>query len=407
MEPQPLLVWKFGGTSVADPPRLRAVAERIVAAHRAGHRLVTVLSAMGRTTDELNVMAYAMAARPQLRELDALLSVGENISCALAALAVHDLGERAVSLTGPQAGIRTDDRHGNAQLHDIHPHRILEALDSGAIVLVTGYQGISPSGDVTTLGRGGSDASAVALAAALGLRECEIFTDVPGVFTADPRVVADARRLAMISREEMLQLAAAGAAVLQPRAVELALAHDVDIHVRSSFTTDTGTWLQEENVFEASEITGVAHREQESLYTVSDASPALISAALAERGAAVGAIVRLGTTIHFTAPGVEEPEVCAALSAVRVPIVVQDELGSVSVVGAGIGRRPDLTARALLILEAEGIEPRLVTSTPSRVCLHVPTRHVHRAVRLLHAAFGLHRDLAAERVLDGAARSIS
>src|ERR687891_53644 len=209
------------------------------------------------------------------------------------------------------------------------PTRWRRDLGSGAIVLVTGYQGISPSGDVTTLGRGGSDASAVALAAALGLRECEIFTDVPGVFSADPRVVSDARRLAVISREEMLQLAAAGAAVLQPRAVELALAHDVDIHVRSSFTTDTGTWLQEENVFEASEITGVAHREQESLYTVSDVSPALISAALAERGAAVGAIVRLGTTIHFTAPGVEEPEVCAALSAVRAPIVVQDELGSV------------------------------------------------------------------------------
>jgi len=407
MDRPSLLVWKFGGTSVADPSRLRAVAERMVAAHRAGHRLVTVLSAMGRSTDELNAMAYEMAARPQLRELDALLSVGENISCALAALAVHDLGARAVSLTGPQAGVRTDDRHGNAQLYDMRPHRVFEALDSGAIVLVTGYQGISPAGDVTTLGRGGSDASAVALAAALGLRECEIFTDVPGVFSADPRVVPDARPLAVISREEMLQLAAAGAAVLQPRAVELAMAHDIDIHVRSSFTADTGTWLQEVNVFEASEITGVAHREQEKLYTVSDASPAVITAALAQRGAAVGAIVRHGAEIHLTAPGVEEPEILAALSAAGARILFQDELGSVSVVGAGVGRRPDVTARALLALEAEGVEPLLVTSTPSRVSLHVPATDVHRAVRLLHSAFELHRDLAAEKGLDGVARSTS
>jgi len=386
---------------------MRAVAERIVAAHRAGQRVVTVLSAMGRSTDELNAMAYAMAARPHLRELDALLSVGENISCALAALAVHDLGAQAVSLTGSQAGVLTDDRHGNAQLHDIRPHRILEALDSGAIVLVTGYQGISPGGDVTTLGRGGSDASAVAIAAALGLHECEIFTDVPGVFSADPRIVPDARRLTVISREEMLQLAAAGAAVLQPRAVELAAAHDVDIHVRSSFTTDTGTWLQEENMFEVSEITGVAHRDRESLYTAKDASPALIAAALAERGAAVGAIVRHDTTTHFTAPGVEEPEVFAALSAVGVSTVVQDQLGSVSVVGTGIDRRPDMAARALLILEAEGVEPRLVTGAPNRVSFHVPAPEVHRVVRLMHAAFELHRDLAAEMGLHGVARSTS
>jgi aspartate kinase len=391
MAAQPLLVWKFGGTSVGEPGRLRAVAERMVAAHRAGNRVVTVLSAMGRTTDELNAMAYAMAARPQLRELDALLSVGENISCALAALAVHDLGARAVSLTGPQAGIRTDERYGNAQLWDVDPHRILEELDSGAIVLVTGYQGISSRGDVTTLGRGGSDATAVAVAAALELRECEIFTDVPGVFSADPRVVPDARMLPAVGREQMLQLASAGAAVLQPRAVELAAAHDIDIHVRSSFTSAPGTWLQEENVFEANEITGVAHREQERLYTVLGSSPALITAALAQRGASVGAIVRHGPETYLTAPGVDEPEVVAALSAAGAQIVLQDDLGSVSVVGSGIGRRPDVTARALLALEDEGIEPQLVTSTPSRVTFHVAGQAVQRAVRLLHAAFGLDR----------------
>jgi aspartate kinase len=403
----PPVVWKFGGTSVADPLRLRAVAERMVTAQRAGHRVVTVLSAMGSSTDELNAMAYAMSSQPQLRELDALLSVGECISCALAALAVHDLGSRAVSLTGAQAGIFTDDQYGNARLHDIRPQRIVEALDGGAIVLVTGYQGISPAGDVTTLGRGGSDASAVAIAAALGLSECEIFTDVAGVFSADPRIVPDARQLAAISREEMLQLAAAGAAVLQPRAVELAATYDIDIHVRSSFTTAAGTWLQEETVFEVAEITGIAHRERESLYTVCEASPAMITAALAQRGAAIGSIVSHGGEVHLTAPGVEEQEVVAALSTAGARVLLREDLGSVSVVGTGVGRRPDLTARALLTLEDEGIQPQLVTSTPSRVSFHIPHHSVHHAVRLLHASFGLYQDIGAERGIERAARSAS
>jgi aspartate kinase len=406
MGAQPLLVWKFGGMSLSDLTRLRAAAQRMVDAHRAGHQLVTVLSAMGSSTDELTALAYSMSARPQLRELDALLSVGENISCALAAMAVQDAGERAISLTGPQAGILTDGSHGNAQLWDVRPKRILEELDSGAIVLVTGYQGISPDGDVTTLGRGGSDASAVAMAAALGLHECEIFTDVPAVFSADPRVVPDARRLVAISRDEMLQLAAAGAAVLQPRAVELAAAHDIDIHVRSSITTESGTWIQEDAVFETFEITGVAHREREALYTVTGASPAMITLALAQRGATVGAILRNGSAIHLTVPGVEEPEVLEAVSTVGARIVLQDELGSVSVVGSGIDRRPDVTARALLELEAEGIAPQLVTSTPSRVTFHVAGRAVHRAVRRLHAAFGLHRSAGVEPGLDRVAQSV-
>ncbi|TQM44564.1 aspartate kinase [Pseudonocardia cypriaca] len=407
MGAQPLLVWKFGGMSLSDLTRLRAAAQRMVAARRAGHQLVTVLSAMGSSTDELNAMAYSLSARPQLRELDALLSVGENISCALAAIAVQDAGERAISLTGPQAGILTDGSHGNAQLWDVRPKRVLEELDAGAIVLVTGYQGLSPEGDLTTLGRGGSDASAVAMAAALGLHECEIFTDVPAVFSADPRVVPDARRLAAISRDEMLQLAAAGAAVLQPRAVELAAAHDIDIHVRSSFTTETGTWIQEEAVFETFEITGVAHRDREALYTVTGASLAMITLALAQRGAAVGAIVRDGSAIHLTVPGVEEPAVLEAVSTVGARIVLQDELGSVSVVGSGIGRRPDATARALLELEAVGIETQLVTSTPSRVTFHVAGDAVHRAARRLHTAFGLHRAAGVEPGPDRVARSVS
>ncbi|GAA0932458.1 aspartate kinase [Pseudonocardia zijingensis] len=407
MAAQRLFVWKFGGTSLAGTDRLRAVAERLVAAHRAGHQLVVVLSAMGGSTDELNAMAYSVSGRPQLRELDALLSVGENISCALAAMAVQDAGARAVSLTGPQAGILTDGAHGNARLREVRPERIRQELATGAIVLVTGYQGISPAGDVTTLGRGGSDASAVAIAAGLGLHECEIFTDVPAVFTADPRVVPGARPLAAISRDEMLQLAAAGASVLQPRAVELAAAHDVDVHVRSSFTNEPGTWLQEGAVFESFEITGIAHRDREALYTVTGASPATIMAALAERGAPAGAIVRNGSEIHLTAPGVEEPEVLEAVSATGAQIVLLDELGSVSLVGTGIGRRPDTMARALQALEAEDIEPLLVTSTPSRVTFHVMRRAVDRAVRRLHTTFGLHQAAAVALALDRAARSVS
>jgi aspartate kinase len=342
-------------------------------------------------------MAYAMSTRPQLRELDALLSVGENISCALVAMAVEDAGERAISLTGPQAGILTDARHGNAQLRDVRPQRILEELDAGAIVLITGYQGISPEGDVTTLGRGGSDASTVAVAAALGLRECEIFTDVPGVFSADPRVVPDARRLAAISRDEMLHLAAAGAAVLQPRAVELAAAHDIDIHVRSSFTAEPGTWLQQDAVFESFEIAGIAHRERETLYTVRDVSPATITAALAQRALTFGSLIRMDRNVQFTTPGADEAEVVGALSLVGVHVTMRDEFGSVSVVGAGIARRPDLTARAMLALEGEGIDPQMTTCAPARVCFHIPTDAVHRAVRLLHDVFVLHKEETAAK----------
>ena len=235
------VVWKFGGTSVADADRLRAVASQLVAARRQGMQVVAVLSAMGKTTDELVQLAYGLSAEPHPRELDALLSVGEMMSCSLAAMAVHELGERAVSLTGSQAGIFTDDSHGNARLVQICPKRIVEALEEGAIVLVAGFQGISGNGDVTTLGRGGSDATAIAIASVLGARECDIFTDVPGVFTADPRMVSTARKLTAVSHEEMLQLADAGARVLQTRAVELAAAHNIDVHVRSSFTFEPGT----------------------------------------------------------------------------------------------------------------------------------------------------------------------
>jgi aspartate kinase len=382
------VVWKFGGTSVADHGRLRAVAERMVAAHREGSRVVAVLSAMGRSTDELWEQAYAMSTQPSLRELDALLSVGEAVSCALAAMAIHDRGSRAVSLNAAQVGIVTDGAHSNARLRYVPTRRIIAELDAGAIVLVTGFQGVSEAGDVTTLGRGGSDASAVALAAALGLDRCDIFTDVPGVFTADPRLVPDARPLESLGHEEMLELAEGGAAVLQPRAVELAAAHGVDVHLRSGFTHESGTWIRRELPrLESLDVVGLAHRAHERLYAVPDVSPSRVVAALAARGASVGALVRHGGEVRFTAPGTEPGEVDAAFGDVGGGVRVHDDLGTVSVVSTGIARKPEITSRALGTLEGAGIEAFMLTATPGRVSVHVDAARVPHAVRLLHDTF--------------------
>ncbi len=386
----PPLVWKFGGTSVADHDRLRAVAERMVAAQRTGRRVVAVLSAMGKSTDDLVDMAYGISARPPLRELDALLSVGESISCALAAMAVAELGSRAVSLTARQAGIATDGAHGNARLVAVEPQRIHDELADGAIVLVTGFQGVSTNGDVTTLGRGGSDASAVAVAVALGADKCEIFTDVPAVFTADPRVVPDARRLCSIRHEEMLEMAEGGAGVMQPRSVELALSHGVDIHLRSSFSAEEGTWIRREadglESAGSTAVAGVAHRRQESLYAVDGVGAGAVVAALAERGISVGAVVPEPARVRFTAPGAEQAEVSAALDGVGA-VKVDQGLGSVSVVSLGIGRKPEIVAAALGALEDADIVPQLVTTTAGRATVLVASSEVDDAVRLLHRIF--------------------
>jgi aspartate kinase len=383
-----VVVWKFGGSSVADHARLRAVAERMVRARGDGYRVVAVLSAMGKTTDELSALGYRMSDRPPLRELDALLSVGESISCALAAMAIHELGARAVSLNGVQAGVLTDDQHTNARLREITPHRIVAALAANAIVLVTGFQGVSPAGDVTTLGRGGSDASAVALAAALGLTECEIFTDVPGVFTADPRLVPEARQLDALRHEEMLELAEGGAGVLQSRAIELAAAHGIDIHLRSSFTGEPGTWIRNESAtIESVEVAGVSHREHDWLYAAPDVSRAALAAALAARGASVGMMVADDGELRFTAPSADPAAVAAAVSATGAQVRVREDLGSVSLVSIGIARKPEIAARALATLQDAGIEPLFVISTPGRVSLHLSAPRVADAVRLLHDEF--------------------
>jgi aspartate kinase len=385
------LVWKFGGTSVADHARLRAAAERMVAAQRSGRGVVAVLSAMGSSTDELSEMAYRMSARPPLRELDVLLSVGESISVALASMAVAELGSHAVSLSGPQAGIRTDSQHGNARMREIRPVRIHEALAQGSIVLVTGFQGMSEEGDVTTLGRGGSDASAVALAAALGATECEIFTDVPAVFTADPRVVPDARPLASIRHEEMLEMAEAGAGVMQPRSIELAVAHGIDIHLRSSFSSEEGTWIRREPAelegAGSSGVAGVAHRRHETLYAAKDTDIAAVAIALAERGICLGSVLPDVAGHRFTTPGADPAEVVAALDSVGVSVKVEQRLGAVSVVSLGIARRPEVVVRTLAALRDAGIETRLMTTTPGRVSVLVDSEVVEDAVRLLHATF--------------------
>ena len=263
---------KFGGTSVADTEGIRRAAARVVAKREAGYQVVAVLSAQGRTTDELIAMAHEVSKAPQAREMDMLLSTGERISCALCAMAVHDLGQQALSLTGEQAGIVTDSTHTRARIVDVRVERVRAALDEGQIVLVAGFQGVTSDDDVTTLGRGGSDTTAVALAAALSAEVCEIYTDVAGVFSADPRIVADARHLLVLSFEEMLEMSASGAGVLQLRSVEYARNHGVRIHCRSSFTNDetsTGTFLvSEEELMEQPFVTAVTHSTDEARLTL-------------------------------------------------------------------------------------------------------------------------------------------
>ena len=260
---------KFGGTSVADAERIKRAARRIVSAREQGHRVVAVLSARGKTTDELISMAEEVSTAPDPREMDMLLSTGERISCALCAMAINDLGQRAISLTGSQAGIVTDTSHTKARILDVRADRIREALDEDLIVLVAGFQGVSTARDVTTLGRGGSDTTAVALAAAMEAEVCEIYTDVAGVFSADPRIVPDARKLPVVSFEEMLEMSASGAGVLQLRSVEYARNHGVRIHCRSSFTEAPGTFVVgEEETMERPLITAVTHSRDEARITL-------------------------------------------------------------------------------------------------------------------------------------------
>jgi aspartate kinase len=385
------IVMKFGGTSVADAEKLKSVARRLVAAREAGTRVVAVLSAMGHTTDELLDLARQISDLPDPRELDMLVSVGERISCALCAMAIHDLGHEAISLTGSQAGIVTDTVHGKAKIVDVRARRIHEALDRDEIVLVAGFQGVSPEHEVTTLGRGGSDTTAVALASALGAHVCEIYTDVEGVFTADPRLVPDARKLDLLSFEEMLEMASSGARVIATRSIEVARSHNVQLHVRSTFTDAPGTWIREEDekMLEKALISGVVHQREETVYRVDGVSAATLFAALADASVNVDTIVQTGSEIVFSAPVEDKVDAARTLDSLDVRWSARDDLGKVSLVGAGMKSHPGVAAKTFATLEAAGIETPIVSTSPIKIACHVASDDVDRAVCALHAAFEL------------------
>jgi aspartate kinase len=403
----PLVVMKFGGTSVADATRLKRAAARIVAKRRAGFRVVAVLSARGSTTDELIAAAEEVSSAPDPREMDMLLSTGERISCALCAMAIHDLGHRAISLTGSQAGILTDESHTRARILDVRAERIVAALEEDSIVLVAGFQGVSSAGrSVTTLGRGGSDTTAVAVAAALGARECEIYTDVAGVFSADPRLVPTARLLPQVSFEEMLEMAASGAGVLQLRSVEYARTHGVRIHCRSSFSSAPGTVVVDEaDTLEQPLITAVTHSTSEARLTlVGDAdepgAAARIFAALAEVGVNVDMIVQNEPSsagglaeISFTVPREDLADARAALAPLQGEAFAEssahEEMGKVSIVGAGMRSHPGVAARVFAVLAEEAINIEMISTSPIKISCVIPRSAVAPAVQALHAAFEL------------------
>jgi len=407
-----VVVMKFGGTSVADVEKIRNVATRLVRAREDGRRVVGVLSAMGDTTDELIRLAHEISPRPHPREYDMLVSVGERISNALCAMAVHDMGHEAISLTGSQAGIVTDTVHGKAKIAEIRATRINEALDAGKIVLVAGFQGVSAdSHDVTTLGRGGSDTTAVALAAALG-GPCEIFTDVEGVFTADPRIVPDALKLAIVSYEEMLEMAATGARVMMARSIEIARRYGVALHVRASFSDSEGTRIGEEGdlVLEKAIVSGVTHDASEAKATIlavpdSPGIAARVFRALADAGVNIDMIVQNvsahgATDISFTLPKtdlpVAEPILAQLASEIGASSVdFDDEVAKVSLVGAGMKSHPGVAADMFEALAEAGINIEIISTSSIRVSCVVRATEVERAVRAVHDKFRIY---AEERV---------
>jgi aspartate kinase len=403
---QPLIVMKFGGTSVADAERIKRAARRIVATRERGHPVVAVLSARGKTTDELIALAHEVSASPDAREMDMLLSSGERISCALCAMAINDLGHRAISLTGSQAGIVTDESHTKALILDVRAERIRAALEEDNIVLVAGFQGVSLNArNVTTLGRGGSDTSAVALAAALRADVCEIYTDVAGVFSADPRIVPHARKLTSVSFEEMLEMAASGAGVLQLRSVEYARNHGVRIHCRSSFDEAPGTLVQAETTMEQPLITAVTHSTSEARITltgVPDApgAAARIFGALAESNINVDMIVQTEPAladgqaeISFTVPREDLRAAHAALQDLRgeafADMLTHEQMGKVSIVGAGMRSHPGVAAKVFSVLAGEGVNIDMISTSPIKISCVIDRDRVERAVRALHGAFEL------------------
>ena len=405
------VVMKFGGTSVADAERIKRAARRIVQSAQEGNSVVAVLSARGKHTDELVSLAHEVSPRPHPREMDMLLSTGERVSCALAAMVINDLGREAISLTGSQAGIVTDSGHTKARILEVKAHRIRDALESGKIVLVAGFQGVSQrSLDVTTLGRGGSDTTAVALAAALGAEVCEIYTDVAGVFTADPRIVPGARKLPIVTFEEMLEMSASGAGVLQLRSVEYARNHAVSIHCRSSFEDGPGTFVvDEDQTMERPLVTAVTHSTSEARVTLTGL-PDRPGIAAAVMGALAGANVNVDMIIQnepqtdghladmsFTVPRDDLDAARESLALLRDElglgeIQTDERMGKVSVVGAGMKSHPGVAYTTFKALGDAGVNIEMISTSPIKISCVVREEKIATAVRELHTAFGLGAD---------------
>jgi aspartate kinase len=402
----PIIVQKYGGTSVGTTERIQAVADRVVRAKEDGFDVLVVVSAMGLQTDELLGMARSITELPEPRELDMLLTSGERIAMALLAIAINARGCRAASYTGSQAGIITDTQHGAAKIVEVRPKRILESIGRGNVVILAGFQGLSTSYDITTLGRGGSDTTAVAMAAALGAEVCEIYTDVDGVYTADPRLVSGARRLELVSYEEMLELASSGAKVLMSRAVEYARRHGVRVHVRSSFSDEPGTWIQEvdEDAMEQVLISGVALEDDEAKVTL-DRVPdqpgvaATVFKAVAAEGINVDMIVQNvshdgATDLSFTAPLADLARLGAVMEGVRQQIgatgvTIDDGVAKVSLVGAGMKSHPGVAADVFDALAAQSINIEMISTSAIRISCVIRKQDAERAVRAIHDRFAL------------------
>jgi aspartate kinase len=403
-----VVVQKYGGSSVADISLIGRVAERVIGAKRAGLDVVVVVSAMGETTDQLMAQAHELTPMPNPRELDLLLTAGERIAMSLLAIAINAQGYRAASYTGSQAGIITDTRHGKAEIIDIRPGRIRESLERGDVVIVAGFQGVSTAFDVTTLGRGGSDTTAAALAAALGADFCEIYTDVPGVFTADPRIVRGARKLHAVSYEEMLEMAASGARVLELRSVEYARNSKIRLHVRSAFSDQDGTWIAEEDErMERAIIAGVTHDESDAKITVRNVPdrPGVVAAifqAVAAEGVNVDMIVQNvskdgRTDVSFTVPKADLLHARSVIERVGTEVKAEgfstdDEIAKVSLVGAGMRSQPGVAADVFSALADEGINVEMITTSPIRISCVVRASDVVRAAQVLHDRFSLGED---------------
>ncbi len=400
-----LVVQKYGGTSVGDADRIRAVADHIARTRRQGTDVIVVVSAMGKTTDDLQRMADEVSPLQPGRELDMLLTAGERMSMALLCMALAGVQVPATSFTGSQAGIITDTDHGRAKILEVRGDRLRQALSEGQVPVVAGFQGVSSDRDVTTLGRGGSDTTAVALAAALGAEACEVYTDVTGVFTADPRLVQKARRLSNISYDEMLEISASGGRVLALRSVEFARNHEVALHVRSSFTWEPGTWVDKEDPsMEQPIVSAVTHDTSEAKVTVTGVPDrpgiaARLFRALADRGVNVDMIVQntsvAGTTdISFTVPKPDKAlslEVAEALKPElgASDVMADSEIARVSLVGAGMKTHPGVTAAMFEVLAKEQINIEMISTSSIRISCVIPTEAVDRAVQVLHEEFGL------------------